>query len=359
MTGRSVTGPAPAGIARVPRTPWWSPGRRGNDERRQEAATVDAIVMEDLTRSYTDRRGGAAKEVHALRGLSLTVGAGEVHGLLGPNGAGKTTLCRILTTVLEPTAGRATVLGHDVVRDARAVRRSIGLVFGGDRGLYGRLDARQNLRFWGAMYGLRGRPLRARTEELLDRVGLAERAASRVDTFSRGMKQRLHLARGLVGDPRVLILDEPTVGMDPVAALDFRALVAELRAERRTVLLTTHDMAEAAAVCDRVTLIDRGRPVVTENPAAIGRLLSGYERIVAEDVPAGLVPALEAVAGVVEVRHDPGTGRLEAQTRDSAAAAQALGLLAGAGVHRVTTAPPGLEEVYLRLVGGRGMAVSS
>ncbi|GAA3117105.1 daunorubicin resistance protein DrrA family ABC transporter ATP-binding protein [Streptomyces rameus] len=319
-------------------------------------AVTDAIVVEDVGRTYADRRGRAAGEVTALSGVSLRVAPGEVHGLLGPNGAGKTTLCKILTTTLEPTTGSAWVLGLDVTRQSRAVRRSIGLVFGGDRGLYGRLSARENLWFWGAMYGLRRSVLRSRAELLLDRVGLLDRADSRVDTFSRGMKQRLHLARGLVGDPRVLILDEPTVGMDPVAALDFRTLVAELREEGRTVLLTTHDMAEAAAVCDRVSLIDRGRLIMTEDTDAVGRLLSSYERVVAQGVSAELARRVEAIAGVVAVRHE--AGRLEAETEEPSATSSVLAVLAGAGVHQVSTARPDLSEVYLHLVGRRGMAVT-
>jgi ABC-2 type transport system ATP-binding protein len=317
---------------------------------------MSAIVTEALSRTYTDRRSRPARQVEALHEVTLSIEPGEVHGLLGPNGAGKTTLCKILTTVLEASSGTASVLGHDVVRDSRAVRRSIGLVFGGDRGLYGRLDARQNLTFWGAMYGLRGAALRTRADELLQRVGLADRARSRVDTFSRGMKQRLHLARGLVGDPRVLILDEPTVGMDPVAALDFRELIAQLRSEGRTVLLTTHDMGEAEAVCDRVTLIDRGRLVVTESPGAIGRLLSRYEQVTAEDVPEAAIARVKAVPGVVAVRRED--RRLHVETEGSAATGAVLRVLVETGVHRVTTGSPSLEEVYLHLVGKRGMAVA-
>ncbi|MGW7611345.1 ABC transporter ATP-binding protein [Streptomyces sp. NPDC054766] len=320
------------------------------------SAATDAIVVEDVGRVYADRRSRPTREVTALSGVNLRVAPGEVHGLLGPNGAGKTTLCKILTTTLEPTTGSARVLGRDVTGQSRAVRRSIGLVFGGDRGLYGRLSARENLWFWGAMYGLRRSRLRARAEVLLERVGLADRADSRVDTFSRGMKQRLHLARGLVGDPRVLILDEPTVGMDPVAALDFRALIGELRREGRTVLLTTHDMAEAEAVCDRVSLIDRGRLIMTESTDAVGRLLSGYERVVADDVPAELARRVEVLDGVVAVRHE--AGRVEVETEQPSATSAVLSVLAGAGVHRVSTARPDLGEVYLHLVGRRGMAVT-
>ena len=296
-------------------------------------------------------------EVLALKGIDLTVGAGQVHALLGPNGAGKTTLCKILSTVLLPTSGTATVLGHDVVRDADRVKRSVGIVFGGDRGLYGRLTARQNLSFWAALYGLRGKALRSRVDLLLQRVGLTERAGERVENFSRGMKQRLHLARGMVADPPVLILDEPTLGMDPVAAQDFRTLVGQLRAEGRTLLLTTHDMAEAAALCDRVTLIDGGRVLMSQAPAAVGALISRYEHI---DVAAAAQPLLDTVgliSGVVSVTRRPdGSTRIETATTE--ATREVLATLVARGVTDLRTGTPSLEEVYLHLVGARGMEVA-
>ncbi|MFF1476332.1 ABC transporter ATP-binding protein [Streptomyces sp. NPDC058301] len=316
---------------------------------------MSAIEIRALCRDYGEGRAGA-KRTQALSDVDLTVELGEVHGLVGPNGAGKTTLCKILSTVLEATSGTAGVLGHDVTTDPAAVRRHIGIVFGGDRGLYGRLNARQNLRFWAAMYGLHGAALRLRVDELLERLGLADRAGDRVDTFSRGMKQRLHLARGLVGDPRVLLLDEPTVGMDPVAARDFRSLVGELRAERRTVLMTTHDMAEAEAVCDLVTMIDRGRVLLTDTPSAIGRVVPRYERVVAGAVPEATREALAALPGVVSVEQEP-SGRLGVETADSSVTRVVLRLLVEAGVSELTTQRPNLEDAYLHLIGDRGMTV--
>ncbi|HEX6344807.1 ABC transporter ATP-binding protein [Umezawaea sp.] len=315
---------------------------------------MNAVEIRGLTRTFPGKRKGAPP-VRALREVDLAVPEGTVHGLLGPNGAGKTTLCRVLSTVLLPTAGTASVLGHDVVTATAAVKRSIGIVFGGDKGLYGRLNARQNLRFWAAMYGLSGRGLGSRVDRLLDRVGLTDRADHRVDTYSRGMKQRLHLARGLVADPRVLILDEPTSGMDPVAAHEFRDLVAGLRADGRTVLLTTHDMVEAEAVCDRVTLIDRGGVLASGEPATIGRLISHYERIEVDAMPEGLVDAVRAVPGVISTSTTGISTLIE--TENGAATAEVLGLLVAAGATSLRTGRPSLEEVYLRLVGGRGMVV--
>jgi ABC-2 type transport system ATP-binding protein len=315
---------------------------------------VNAIEAVGLHRVYTARGN---PEVLALKGIDLTVGSGEVHALLGPNGAGKTTLCKILSTVLLPTSGTATVLGHDVVRDADRVKRDVGIVFGGDRGLYGRLTARQNLRFWAALYGLRAKALRERVDNLLQRVGLTERAGERVENFSRGMKQRLHLARGMVADPPVLILDEPTLGMDPVAARDFRTLVGQLRAEGRTLLLTTHDMAEAAALCDRVTLIDGGRVLMSQAPAEVGALISRYERVDVGTVAQPVLDAISLISGVVSVVGRPdGTTRIETAT--VAATRDVLATLVAQGVTDLRTATPSLEEVYLHLVGHRGMEVA-
>jgi ABC-2 type transport system ATP-binding protein len=313
-----------------------------------------AVDVHQLCRTYPRR--GAEPRV-ALDKADLTVVAGEVHGLLGPNGAGKTTLCKVLSTVLTPTSGRVRVAGFDVVREAAAVRRSVGVVFGGDRGLYTRLTARENLMYWSALYLQRRRDARTRIEGLLDRLGLTERADERVETYSRGMKQRLHLARGLVGDPRVLILDEPTTGMDPVAAMEFRRLIAELRVEGRTVLITTHDMAEAEAVCDRVTLVDGGHILGTENPRTIGGWLSAYERVTASGVSAEVADTVRAIPGVAAVEHDPQTGGLRVETASDGVANHVLRALVEAGVSEVATGRPSLSEVYLHLIGSRGLKV--
>ncbi|GLY22781.1 ABC transporter ATP-binding protein [Micromonospora sp. NBRC 101691] len=313
----------------------------------------NAVEICDLTRVY---RGARGEPRTALDRLTLSIGRGEIHGLLGPNGAGKTTLCKILSTVLLPTSGTARVDGHDVVTDTAAARRRIGIAFGGERGLYGRLTARQNLMYWSALYRQPTASARVRVAALLERVGLADRAGERVETFSRGMKQRLHLARGLVGNPQVVILDEPTVGMDPVAAREFRVLVGEVRAEGRTVLLTTHDMAEAEAVCDRVSLVDGGRLVTTEDPRTIGGWLSTYERVTAEGVPARTVELLRTVSGVVSVSVLP-SGVVRVETDAPGAAGEVLRILVDAGVTRLSTGRPSLEEVYLHVVGDRGLGI--
>ncbi|MEV0667214.1 ABC transporter ATP-binding protein [Actinomadura luteofluorescens] len=312
-----------------------------------------AVHTTRLRRTYARRR---RDDVVALDDLSMTVGQNEIHGLLGPNGAGKTTLVKILSTVLLPSGGSARILGHDAVADTRAVRSQVGLVLGGDRGLYDRLTARRNLLFWGALHKLDTRTSRRRAAALLERVGLAERADEPVERFSRGMRQRLHLARVLLHEPRVLFLDEPTSGLDPVAAGAFRRLVLDLRAEGRTFLLATHDMDEAAALCDRVTLIDRGRMLLTGDPAGVGRFLGDRECVDFTHPDAALAGDLADLPDVSEVeRRDDGTWRVHTADRDGTR--RVLAWLLDRDVLTARRGRPTLEEVYLRAVGDRGMRV--
>ena len=178
-------------------------------------AVIEAANLHRTYRTTTGVLRRRSKDVEAVRGVSFEVGEGELFGLLGPNGAGKTTTIKMLITLLLPTSGSARVLGYDVVRDAREVRRRIGYVFGGERGVYERLSGYDNLRYFAELYGVPPRLQKPRIEELLELVGLKGREHERAEGYSRGMKQRLHLARGMVGDPRVLFLDEPTTGLDP------------------------------------------------------------------------------------------------------------------------------------------------
>ena len=279
--------------------------------------------------------------VVALDGIDLDITEGEIHGLLGPNGAGKTTLVKILSTVLLPTDGTARVLGHDVVADTATVRPLISIVFGGERGLYWRLTARQNLEYFAALYKVPEREVASWAGGLLQRVGLGDRADSRVETYSRGMRQRLHLARGLISNPRVLFLDEPTVGLDPVAARDFRAMIGEIRAEGRTILLTTHDMREAEEVCDRVTLIDHGRIIATETPRTLGRVISRFERIDADDVPAAVAAGVTGLSGVAGVTERAG-GSIRIEVTGHEAVRPVLEHLIADGVTNVRTSLPDL-----------------
>lgn len=219
------------------------------------AATPAMVEIAGLGRRFG--RGAAA--VEALRSVDLDVAEGEVVGVLGVNGAGKTTMIKILSTLLMPSSGHARIAGHDVVRDVRRVRENLAVVFGGDRGLYPRLSAIDNVRFFGALKGLSRREVERSGWAGLERLGLAEAARRPVETFSKGMRQRLHLTIGLLTTPRVMLLDEPTVGLDPIEAQRLRDTIAALGSERVTIILTSHYLADIEQLASRVALLQGGR----------------------------------------------------------------------------------------------------
>jgi ABC-2 type transport system ATP-binding protein len=233
------------------------------------------IECKDLVRIYrsSDRFLKKKRETLAVNNISFEVRRGELFGMLGPNGAGKTTTIKMMTTLLLPTSGQVKVLGHDVAKDPFAVRKRIGLVLGGERGLYTRVTARQNLRYFADLYAVPMNIREKRINDLLERVDLNERADTRVEDYSRGMKQRLHLAKGLINDPEVIFLDEPTIGLDPEAALDARGMIKDLVKEGKTLLLTTHYMYEADELCDRIAVINKGKIVALDTPKGLKSLV--------------------------------------------------------------------------------------
>jgi ABC-2 type transport system ATP-binding protein len=318
-------------------------------------SVVEAIDLRRTYRTTTGTIRRRALEVEAVRGVTFEIAEGELFGLLGPNGAGKTTTIKMLITLLLPTAGTARVLGRDVVADAAWVRRHIGYVFGGDRGLYERLSALDNLRYFAELYGVEPRRQRARIDELLELVGLAGRERERVEGFSRGMRQRLHVARGLLHDPPVVFLDEPTIGVDPVGARELRATISSLTDAGKTVLLTTHYMFEADSLCDRIAMIAHGRIVAEGTPDALkaavgeGRVLE-VELYGVEDAAVERVRALEGVrTATVEARDQ--MQLLLVQTAPGAELThRVLAQLDGASIGRVSSREPTLEDAYVALV---------
>ncbi len=316
------------------------------------------VEVDGLRRTYHTRTGffGRNKRlVEAVRGVSFTIGKGELFGLLGPNGAGKTTTIKMLTTLLLPTAGSATVMGHDVVRDTRALRRQIGYVFGGDRGLYDRLSALDNLRYFAELYGIPPAVQRGRIGDLLEQVGLAGREKERVEGFSRGMRQRLHIARGLLHDPPVLFLDEPTIGIDPVGARELRQTIAGLAETGKTILLTTHYMFEADELCDRIaviragSIVAEGRPAELKERVSFGRVLE-VETFGLADGGAATVGGLAGVR-TVSVDDQGHTQVLNIQVEPGAEVTSAvLASLEGTRVGRVASREPTLEDAYVELV---------
>ena len=320
---------------------------------------MPAIEFDGVSRTFWARPGVFRRrsiEVRALTDVSFSVEPGELFGLLGPNGAGKTTSIKILTTLLLPTSGRARVLGFDPASEPQRVRPQIGYVFGGDRGLYDRLSARDNLSYFADVYRVPAREKSRRIDELLDVVGLRGRERERVETFSRGMKQRLHIARGLLHDPPVLFLDEPTIGLDPVGARELRETVAGLQSAGKTILLTTHYMYEADELCGRVAVITGGRIVAEGTPASLKRGIADRTviEIEATGVEEPLVSRLREMEGVtsVVVEEQEETQLVLVQSSLGAQLVQPLiGALEGVTVRAVTAREPTLEDAYVALVG--------
>src|SRR5688572_12925064 len=311
-------------------------------------SVIEAI---DLRRTYRTSTGVIRRrslEVEAVRGVSFEVEEGRLFGLLGPNGAGKTTTIKMLITLLLPTSGTARVLGLDVVKDAREVRKRIGYVFGGDRGLYERLPAVDNLRYFAELYGVPPREQKPRIAELLELVGLTGREKERVEGYSRGMRQRLHIARGLLHDPPVIFLDEPTIGVDPVGARELRQTIATLVQAGKTVLLTTHYMFEADQLCDRIAVIAKGRIVAEGTPRELKAQVS--EGIGVEVEVYGIeeesVDALRAIEGVTSVAvedQDPAQVVVVQAAAGLEPTHDILGRLQGVSLGRITTREPTLE----------------
>jgi ABC-2 type transport system ATP-binding protein len=316
------------------------------------------IEVIELRRTYRTTTGVIRRkrlEVQAVRGISFAVEQGELFGLLGPNGAGKTTTIKMLITLLLPTSGQARVLGHDVVEHARDVRKRIGYVFGGDRGLYERLSALDNLRYFAELYGVSGKAQRLRIDEVLELVGLKDREKERVEGYSRGMRQRLHIARGILHDPEVVFLDEPTLGVDPVGARELRRTIADLVAAGKTVLLTTHYMFEADALCDRIAVIAKGEIVGEGTPSqlkdnVVGGRVTEIE-VFGVDEPA--VARLRGIDGVTAVTVEDREQKqlLVVQTTGvRELTAPLLAQLDGFEVGRVVSREPTLEDAYVSLV---------
>ena len=316
------------------------------------------VEAQDLHRTYRTHTGTIrrrAKEIEAVKGVSFEIQQGELFGLLGPNGAGKTTTIKMLITLLIPTTGSARVLGYDVVKDAREVRKRIGYVFGGERGVYERLSGYDNLRYFAELYGVPPKIQKQRIDELLELVGLKGREHERTEGYSRGMKQRLHVARGLLHDPEVLFLDEPTIGLDPVGARELRSTIATLVEAGKTILLTTHYMFEADALCNRIAVISQGKIVAEGTPGQLkSRVESGsVTEVEVYGVPEETVERLRHLEGVlaVWVEEREQAQVLSVQTRaDVQLTAAILGHLNGANVGRVSHREPTLEDAYVALV---------
>jgi ABC-2 type transport system ATP-binding protein len=320
--------------------------QRGRGWAVGSLGSVDAIAVEELRKRYGD--------VQALDGVSFAVREGEVFALLGPNGAGKSTTVRVLVTLTHPDGGRAAVGGHDVVREATAVRRTIGYV-PQDSGVDQFGTGRENLMLQGRVQGMGGRDLRARTEELLEFVGLADAADRIVKGYSGGMRRRLDIALGLVHRPRVLFLDEPTTGLDPEARAAMWEEVSRLaRGEALTILLTTHYLEEADQLADKLAIVSQGKVVVDGTPAALKAGLRG-DAVHVELENGHMDDAQHVLAGVGAAPEQVLDGRtIVSRVENGGRALPAIiSALEGAGiaVASVSLSRPSLDDVYLHYTG--------
>jgi daunorubicin resistance ABC transporter ATP-binding subunit len=309
--------------------------------------TTPAIVADDVKQTFGD--------VVALDGLDLEVEAGSVFGLLGPNGAGKTTLVRILATLLRPTAGRARVLGHDVVAEPLAVRRRIGLA-GQFAAVDAELTGRENVEMIARLYRLPGTEARRRASEVLKRFGLVEAADRRVSTYSGGMRRRLDLAAGLIGRPPVVLLDEPTTGLDPRSRQELWRIVDELQREGTTVLLTTQYLEEADRLAQQIALVDHGRIAAQGTPARLKETLGGNVLSIRVADPAD-APDAAAVLADMGTDEQPRVNAADAEIRltvaDPTVSAEAIRRLDARGlpIAGVELQRPSLDDVFLALTG--------
>ena len=294
-------------------------------------------------------------EVVALDGLDLEVEAGSVFGLLGPNGAGKTTLVRILATLLRPSAGRVRLLGHDVVAEPLAVRRRIGLA-GQFAAVDAELTGRENVEMVARLYRLTGAEARRRASDVLERFGLVEAADRRVSTYSGGMRRRLDLAAGLIGRPPVVLLDEPSTGLDPRSRQELWRIVDELHREGTTVLLTTQYLEEADRLAQQIALVDRGQIAAQGSPAQLKSAFGGNVLSVRIADPADIVDASAVLADMgadEQPRVDAADGEIRFTVADPASSAEAIRRLDARRlpIAAVELQRPSLDDVFLALTG--------
>jgi len=310
-----------------------------------------SLILEvtDLVKQYP----GAAET--AVKGVSFGIRRGEVFSLLGPNGAGKTTVIGMLSCLLKPTGGDATIEGHSIRTQADAVKRAIGIV-PQDIALYPSLSARENLRFWGWMYGLGGKDLARRIEVILETVGLKDRGNDRVESYSGGMKRRINIAAGLLHEPRLVFLDEPTVGIDPQSRRNILEMVKALNAQGMTVLYTTHYMEEAQELSQRIGIIDHGKLIALGTLDELTRLVGRQDeielKIASEHAGPELAEALGKVKGVRSALSEDHTVRLMADDANASLPdVISIANARGVKVIGIDVREPNLEAVFLHLTG--------
>ena len=324
---------------------------------------MPAISFQNVSKTYNGKG-----VVHALDGVSFDIQPGEFFGLLGPNGAGKTTLIKILTTLLLPTSGDARIFGFDVATETKRIRRIMNMVAGGEQSGYGILTVREQLWMFSQFYGLGTGEGWARVDELIEATGLTDQRLQRVSTLSTGQRQKMNMARGLLNDPWILFLDEPTLGLDVAAARSIRELVLDWKAAvpGRTVLLTTHYMAEADELCDRIAIVDHGRILAIGTPDELKKRVQRESIFRLEldhlDGGAATLARLPGVESAALAESDAEAQRVVVNLvlTDDAALGAVVTALGGTGSHilALRKSEPTLEDVFVELV-GRGFGDES
>ncbi len=327
----------------------------GNDKKSEGEATSAK------KRSFWPFGKRAPKSMFtAVNGVDLEIRRGEIFGLLGPNGAGKSTTIRMLCTLLEPTSGTARVNGFDVVTQANQVRRNLGTVLAGERSIYWKLSGRENLQYFAALYHIPPTVAKKRVEELIERMEIKDRANELVEKYSTGMRQRIAIAKALLARPPILLLDEPTLGLDPQAARNLRELIAQLKQEGHTILLTTHYMEEADQLSDRIGIIDTGKVIALDTPEGLKRRIDQKEviRLELTGWHDDLGDKLKSITGIESLTsHQKGEADLwevNLQAQNSRhALPRIVESLSGNGTRLVNMniVKPSLEDVFIHLTG--------
>jgi ABC-2 type transport system ATP-binding protein len=325
---------------------------------------MNAVEVTDLRKDFVSKTGPLFRKKHetvsAVDGVSFSIGSGEIFSLLGPNGAGKTTTIKMLATLLIPTSGTARVFGRDVVRDEMEVRRLMTAVLPGERTLFWKLTVRENLRYFGALYGLTRRYTDERVEKLTGYFGVQDKAHVLVEKLSTGQRQKVVLCRALLPDPSLILLDEPTLGLDPNAARQLREMIRGIRDQGKTVLLTTHYMYEADELSDRVAIINKGKIACLDTPAALKASLDARKIIHLEtDRWSSATHAAFYAAfpgNTLEVEERKGRVRVAVMVRNGDIPVGRLAGIVndgGGSVHSVRVEEPSLEDVFVAMTGDR------
>ncbi|WP_313164518.1 ABC transporter ATP-binding protein [Sedimentibacter sp.] len=316
------------------------------------------IELKDLKREFVITKGWIKRKkeiVKAVDGISFKVKKGEIFGLLGQNGAGKTTIIKMLITLLAPSSGTCKVLGYNAYGEEKEFRDKINFIFGGEMGVYKRLSARDNLKYFANLYYMDEAKANKQIDKLLELVDLKNKADVLVETFSKGMVQRLQIARGLINDPEIIFMDEPTIGLDPLGAKILRNIIRKLKTDGKTIMLTTHYLYEADELCDRIAIINNGHLVALGTPQELRNIISGMNtiEIVLEKVTnetIDVIEKLESVRSVEKADTDKDIKLIIKYLEDADISGNILNSLSGLKILSFNQKELTLEDVYIKLV---------